>query len=480
MAPGQPVQNGWSTWAQPSFAADSSAQWYSGYGGANNAIFTGASFSNPVASAASAMQSAYTMTNGAGEAGSMIINAGGGAPFVRSALCPTYNGGFSLQYAFLLSAAPAAFNGIGDGLSVSFVDASAVNGPQQVAWTLDVAGVLVPVAAATTLTVDTHDDACGATPATPCTGTWTQYDNQHVKGAGSGYRLMNGASLLDYNLMFGGRYTSVNGGTSLAGVATTGQVAQAQVDFYNGKLSWYINGKTVFETVDAAMPDTFYLAFAAVTTSGAIETATLVIAPATPLTLFCPGPPPSPPPPPPPPPPPVPPTPPATAIKGCKPGDVALVSDYGKEQKLCLHLQGQLVGGQWIIPPGLKHPVITEQCANTQNQLLDNQAWRWSFPSLTHVASGLNLAVVLPPTGVADGTEVTVAAPNAQDTTQAWSWEQFSMIQPRVAPGFSLTDHVVSEAAPIGGPVHLWQLHASLPMGGANAAWHYLCVSPPQ
>jgi hypothetical protein len=36
------------------------------------------------------------------------------------------------------------------------------------------------------LFADTYDNACGLSPATLCTGTWTSYDNSHVAGAGTG------------------------------------------------------------------------------------------------------------------------------------------------------------------------------------------------------------------------------------------------------------------------------------------------------
>lgn len=184
---------------------------------------------------------------------------------------------------------PGGLNSIGNGLSLSFVDASAVNTPSNVQWVADSNSMsLVPNAPnAVTLEVDTYDNACGSTPATPCTGTWTNYDNSHVAKAGIGYRILQSQSVIYSNLMYGGRYTAVptdlSGSISVAGVAATGSPVNAQVDYYNGQLSWYINGVTIFSNQNVQLPANFFLAFAA-NTGTASQEVEITTAPA----FFCP------------------------------------------------------------------------------------------------------------------------------------------------------------------------------------------------
>jgi hypothetical protein len=160
-------------------------------------------------------------------------------------------------------------NSIGNGLSLAFVDAAAVGAPTNVQWVDDPNSLsLVPQSArAVTLEIDTHDDACGNIPTQPCTGTWTNYDNSHVAKAGIGYRILRGNNVMYSNLMYGGRYTAVptdlSGSISVGGVAATGSPVNAQVDYYNGQLSWYINGQTIFSNQDVELPSQFFVALAA-------------------------------------------------------------------------------------------------------------------------------------------------------------------------------------------------------------------------
>ena len=178
-----------------------------------------------------------------------------------------------MQYAFSLSAAPAAWNGISDGLVISLIDATS-NTVNSIQWKADVSNVLVPAPSAVTLETDTRDDCCGTANA-PCTGTYDNYDNQNIAGCGTGYRLASPnvqdvaqQPLLDYvttSLSYGGRYTSVTGGTSLAGVAVTGGTVMSQVDVTstgpNGAatVSWYVNGYQVFTQAQVTMSDTFFI-----------------------------------------------------------------------------------------------------------------------------------------------------------------------------------------------------------------------------
>ena len=47
-------------------------------------------------------------------------------------------------------------------------------------------------------------------------------------GAGSGYRVMQSGTVAATELIYGGRYTSVTSGVSVAGVAATGQMVTSQ------------------------------------------------------------------------------------------------------------------------------------------------------------------------------------------------------------------------------------------------------------
>jgi hypothetical protein len=159
-------------------------------------------------------------------------------------------------------------------------------------------------------------------PASCSTGTYTQFDNWAVRGAGAGYRLIveggpeaSTDTTSDYieinnqdvyassSLMFGGSWTSTTGGASLAGVALTGKTVLAQVDFMPttggapgaGVLSWFINGVTVFGSQPVVMPPSFFIGFAA-STSSFIQVASLTVTADTPMQLVCASPP-SPPPP---------------------------------------------------------------------------------------------------------------------------------------------------------------------------------------
>jgi hypothetical protein len=277
-----------------------------------------------------------TLTNGPQQASSFVVS-NEQMPFQADSLCPWTGGAFTLRYSFSLTA-PGALNSLANGLSVSFIDSSSVT-PSSITWAPDVSRVLVPTPSAVTLEIDTHDDACGTSAATPCTGTSTNYDNRNVQGAGTGYRiaspkvLYNAANpLQDYvstTLMYGGRYTSMNGGVSIANVAATGQVVNAQIDFtptkpigsndktVTGVISWFINGVQIFGDDPVSMPRFFFVGFAAsVTSQMSYETASLSVGYSTPVSLTCGTQPPSPPNPPPPP------SPPPPIPFGCKDNNV--------------------------------------------------------------------------------------------------------------------------------------------------------------
>jgi hypothetical protein len=160
----------------------------------------------------------YSLTNKPSQVASVSVGSTTDLPFLTNELCPITAQGFSLTFSFSISAPGASFNSIGSGLAISFVD-GAVNLPD-FPRIYDQNGMLVPNATSVTLQVDTYDDACGATPATPCTGTWTQYDNSKVSGAGIGYRVVSTAPTpfgsstvnsvpLATQLLYGGRYTAV-------------------------------------------------------------------------------------------------------------------------------------------------------------------------------------------------------------------------------------------------------------------------------
>jgi len=179
------------------------------------------------------------LTDGQNQATSIIISDYGYPFATTQSLCPSTPGSFSLQFAFSISAEPGTYNGISDGLTLSFIDAQGTT-IDDIPWQADVSNVLVPALNAVTLEIDTKDDCCGS-PDKPCTGTYTSYDNQRVAGCGTGYRLASpkvqdvpNRPLQDYvvtNLAYGGRYTSMTGGTNLAGVAVTGNTVMSQIDF---------------------------------------------------------------------------------------------------------------------------------------------------------------------------------------------------------------------------------------------------------
>jgi hypothetical protein len=73
-----------------------------------------------------------------------VVSAPAGS-YLGLDVCPVQANGFSLRYTFSISAPSAAFNSIGAGLSLSFVDASTVPTGGAVAWQTDVFGMPVPV-----------------------------------------------------------------------------------------------------------------------------------------------------------------------------------------------------------------------------------------------------------------------------------------------------------------------------------------------
>jgi hypothetical protein len=178
-----------------------------------------------------------------------------------------------------------------------------------------------------------------------------------------------------------------------------------------------------------------------------------------------------------------PPTPPMSAVVACGEGDAFLVEDYGKGT--CLHVAGAATPSGWAFPAEGKHNVITQPCAGPANAgAVPNQEWAWNAPYLTHAASGLNLAVAA--ALVQDGSYVTLALPGVRapdgvaaasaPDAQAWTWENYGLLVPQASPSFALTDARASARDIPGLPVHLWELHASLPSGIPNANWAQLCV----
>jgi hypothetical protein len=307
------MQQGWVSWTRTSWQAPGG--WFNTFAGDNTAIFGMPSPFTAVAGQQVLTQANLGLTNGPGQATAAIIS-NNGQVFQAQTLCPSSPGSFSFTYAFSISAAQAdTWNSLSDGMTLAFIDASTapLNG---IPWTPDVSNVLVPQPAAVSLEVDTHDDACGG-PGQPCTGGIQTYDNQFVPGAGAGYRLASptvldahppNKPLSDYvanSLMFGGTLVSATNGTSIEGVAATGQPVIAQVDFTatgpngQGVLSWIINSNLIFSAQPVRMPPLFWIGFAA-STGGNIESASLVMSQSYPMTLFCEAPPPPAPPPSPP------------------------------------------------------------------------------------------------------------------------------------------------------------------------------------
>ena len=257
------------------------------------------------------------LTYGAKQATSVIVS-NSGAPFRSDGFCS--GGSFSFIYAISMSTAPSSWNSMSDGLTLSFIDASSVT-PTSIQWVQDISNVMEPVPPAVTLEIDTFDDACGYSPSTPCTGTWTNYDNSHIPGAGTGYRLATPtvgtdktaqnpllANYVRTSLMYGGRYTAPlnSGAISINNVVSTGQTVRLQVDFtpnpgatagqnnIPGVLSWYVlppiggagTPTQIFGTQPVTMPQFFYVGFAAAT-GGAIEMSQLVVSQLTPMQFRC-------------------------------------------------------------------------------------------------------------------------------------------------------------------------------------------------
>jgi hypothetical protein len=155
----------WVSWEQFSY---NGANWYAGFEGSNAALFTA---SSPFAaySGQPGTSTTFGLTNGANQAAALIINAGNGEPFARQTLCgPSYKG-FSLTYAFSITAGSASYNGIADGVTLSFIDASEVASAATVKWVEDVNGMLVPASSgAVTLQVGACACACA------CRRAWTR------------------------------------------------------------------------------------------------------------------------------------------------------------------------------------------------------------------------------------------------------------------------------------------------------------------
>jgi hypothetical protein len=164
-------------------------------------------------------------------------------------------------------------------------------------------------------------------------------------------------------------------------------------------------------------------------------------------------------------------------VKQCPAGGATLIEVYRKG--LCLHLRGSLLpSGVWKLPEGAKQMVVTAPCAgggdNPSTKAIINQEWQYNSPTLTHVASGMVLAVGSA-TDITNGAYVTVAPPVKGAQTQQWMWQNFGMIQPQAWQSFSLTDGR-AVAGVYGTPVHLWHLDASLPDGAPLAEWQQLCA----
>jgi hypothetical protein len=140
------------SWSQQSFNA---ANWYMGYEGSNAALFQSntpfKAFSGQPGTA-----STFGLTNGAGQAASLIVNAGNGLPFTTSALCNKAYAGFSLTFAITITAGSASYNSMADGVSIAFINAATAASATTIAWAEDANGVLTPTAAGSvTLEVDT-------------------------------------------------------------------------------------------------------------------------------------------------------------------------------------------------------------------------------------------------------------------------------------------------------------------------------------
>jgi hypothetical protein len=157
------THNLYSAWSANTFGT---ASWYNAYNaGSSPGTFPGMSSYGGFTGSALTLNT-LGLTNGANQAASISVGSTQTAPFLPNDFCPASVQGFSLSYAFFISA-PGAFNSLGLGFAVSFVDASSAAPSFQ--RRLDQNGVLVPNAKSITLAVDTYDNGCGGT-ATPCTG----------------------------------------------------------------------------------------------------------------------------------------------------------------------------------------------------------------------------------------------------------------------------------------------------------------------
>jgi hypothetical protein len=341
--PTSPADIAWTSWSRSNIG---DVNWYRMYTGNNDATFpSSAGFTGGYDGTASTK--ILHLTNGAGQASGVVIS-NCGAPFTTASLCPGAPGAFSLSYSLAIFGAASSFSAnTPDGISVSFA-APGVDG-----WVADAGNVLVPKGPAVTLEIDARDDACGHSPATPCSGTWTQYDNWNVLGAGTGFRLLS-SSAASYtppasgNAAAGYTMTDLQYGNRLTGVGTTGKTVSGglpvssildqqnqdfQVDYTpvaglsggnTGLLSWFYRSytteqkrvgyskyetvyvqhmNTIFGNQPVNMPPQFNIEFAA-SSGGAITGAAILVSKFDPVAITCPAspPPPSPAPPVPPPP----------------------------------------------------------------------------------------------------------------------------------------------------------------------------------
>jgi hypothetical protein len=165
--------NVWTSWSQKAFAYKNATggtvrkSWLSTYSGFDDGVFPDIPGASGFAGTALSLNT-YSLTNGANQGSSVSIGSNDDdAPFLTNNLCPITEQGFSLSFSFSISK-PGSLNSLGNGLAISFVDASMnlPDFPRQ----MDQNGMLVPNAASVTLEIDTFDNACGGTPATPCTG----------------------------------------------------------------------------------------------------------------------------------------------------------------------------------------------------------------------------------------------------------------------------------------------------------------------
>ncbi len=141
----------WVSWQTGGPKVGSDARYFTSAAGANTTIFpvepgaTSTGFVNTALPSAAA--SGIVLTNGAHQASSVVVS-NNGQPFQTGTLCPSSPGAFTFKYSFSLTAAPTDnnWNGISDGLTLAFIDASFVT-PGGIQWKADVSNVLVPVSA---------------------------------------------------------------------------------------------------------------------------------------------------------------------------------------------------------------------------------------------------------------------------------------------------------------------------------------------